>query len=41
MVAAKESREIAFIANNFGDWLFHCHMLSHSASGMRKWVLVT
>jgi len=28
------SREIAFVADNPGNWLFHCHMLSHAASGM-------
>ncbi len=29
-----ETREIAFVAHNPGDWVFHCHMLSHAASGM-------
>ncbi|MDV7142979.1 multicopper oxidase family protein [Tropicimonas sp. TH_r6] len=29
-----ESREIAFVAHNPGDWLFHCHMLTHAAAGM-------
>ncbi|MTJ05173.1 MAG: multicopper oxidase family protein [Sediminimonas qiaohouensis] len=41
LVAAGETREIAFIADNPGDWLFHCHMLSHAASGMMTWVRVT
>lgn len=36
-----ETREIAFTAHNPGDWLFHCHMLSHSASGMMTWIRVT
>lgn len=36
-----ETREIAFSAHNPGDWLFHCHMLSHAASGMMTWVRVT
>jgi len=35
-----ETREIAFVANNPGDWLFHCHMLSHAESGMMTWVKV-
>jgi FtsP/CotA-like multicopper oxidase with cupredoxin domain len=30
--------EIAFRADNPGKWLFHCHMLSHSAAGMRTWI---
>jgi len=36
-----ETREIAFVADNPGKWLFHCHMLSHAASGMMTWVDVT
>ncbi len=28
------TREIAFVADNSGKWLLHCHMLSHAASGM-------
>lgn len=26
--------EIAFVADNPGDWLFHCHVLEHMAGGM-------
>ena len=36
-----ERREIAFVADNPGDWLFHCHMLSHAVSGMMTWVQVS
>lgn len=36
-----ERREIAFAAHNPGKWLFHCHMLSHAASGMSTWIEVT
>ncbi len=36
-----ETREIAFVADNPGDWLLHCHMLSHAASGMTTWVRIT
>ncbi len=35
-----DTREIAFMANNPGDWLFHCHMLSHADSGMMTWLKV-
>ena len=35
-----QTRSIAFIAHNPGDWLFHCHMLSHAASGMTTWLKV-
>ena len=41
LVAAQETREIGFVAGNPGDWLFHCHMLSHAQSGMMTWVRVT
>ena len=32
--------EIAFVADNPGKWLFHCHMLAHAASGMNTWIEV-
>ena len=35
-----ERREIAFVADNPGDWLLHCHMLSHAEAGMMTWVQV-
>ena len=31
---------IAFVADNPGDWLLHCHMLEHSVGGMMTWVRV-
>ncbi|QGX97621.1 multicopper oxidase family protein [Roseovarius faecimaris] len=41
LIAPDESREIAFVADNPGDWMFHCHMPSHQMSGMMNWVQVT
>ena len=35
-----EVREIAFVADNPGKWLLHCHMLSHAASGMMTKIVV-
>jgi len=35
-----ETVEIAFVADNPGDWLLHCHMLEHSAAGMMTWLRV-
>ena len=35
-----ETKTIGFVADNPGDWLFHCHMLSHAASGMMTWIRV-
>jgi FtsP/CotA-like multicopper oxidase with cupredoxin domain len=33
-VAANESYDIAFVANNPGIWMDHCHNLKHAADGM-------
>jgi FtsP/CotA-like multicopper oxidase with cupredoxin domain len=30
----RERAEIAFVADNPGDWMFHCHILEHQAGGM-------
>ncbi len=40
LIGADELREIAFVADNPGDWAFHCHMLSHASSGMMGWIRV-
>jgi FtsP/CotA-like multicopper oxidase with cupredoxin domain len=32
--------EIAFVADNPGDWMFHCHVLEHQATGMMAMVRV-
>lgn len=29
-----ETAEVAFVADNPGDWLFHCHVLEHHLGGM-------
>jgi FtsP/CotA-like multicopper oxidase with cupredoxin domain len=34
LMAPKEQVEIALVADNPGDWMFHCHILEHQASGM-------
>ena len=33
-----ETRRIAFVADNPGQWLLHCHMLEHAAAGMMTWI---
>ncbi|MFZ5556099.1 MAG: multicopper oxidase family protein [Pseudomonadota bacterium] len=35
-----ESVDIAFVADNPGDWMFHCHVLLHQAGGMMATVRV-
>jgi len=32
-----ETINVAFVADNPGKWLLHCHMLEHAAAGMRTW----
>ena len=32
--------EIAFVADNPGDWMLHCHVLEHQATGMSTFVRV-
>jgi FtsP/CotA-like multicopper oxidase with cupredoxin domain len=32
--------EIAFVADNPGDWMLHCHVLEHQATGMSAFVRV-
>ncbi|MFO6739266.1 multicopper oxidase domain-containing protein, partial [Bacillus cereus] len=29
-----EEYEVAFVADNPGDWMFHCHDLHHASAGM-------
>ncbi|WP_417670020.1 multicopper oxidase family protein [Roseibium sp.] len=37
LIAPGETTKIAFVADNPGKWLFHCHMLEHAAAGMTTW----
>ncbi|NVO54858.1 multicopper oxidase family protein [Rhodobacteraceae bacterium B1Z28] len=41
LVDRGQTRQIALMADNPGDWLLHCHMLGHAASGMMSWFRVT
>lgn len=34
LMGPRESVDIAFVADNPGDWMFHCHNLAHQAGGM-------
>lgn len=40
LVQPGERVSIAFIADEPGKWLFHCHMLEHQAGGMSTWIEV-
>ena len=37
LIDRAESVTIAFVADNPGKWLIHCHMLEHQAAGMKTW----
>lgn len=41
LIGPDQTTEIAFVADNPGKWLFHCHMLEHAAAGMNTWFQVT
>lgn len=34
LIPPREKAEIAFVADNPGDWMFHCHVLDHQEGGM-------
>jgi len=40
LLAQDEVAEVAFVADNPGDWLFHCHILEHHHAGMGSIVRV-
>ena len=41
LMAPRETAEIAFVADNPGDWMFHCHILEHQAGGMMATIRVS
>lgn len=41
LIAPGERLSIAFVADNPGKWLIHCHMLEHMLSGMVTWFSVS
>jgi len=40
LIPARERAEIAFVADNPGDWMFHCHILDHQEGGMMSVIRV-
>jgi FtsP/CotA-like multicopper oxidase with cupredoxin domain len=40
MLDPRERAVIAFVADNPGDWMFHCHVLEHQAGGMMTCIRV-
>jgi FtsP/CotA-like multicopper oxidase with cupredoxin domain len=40
MLAPQESVDVAFVADNPGDWMIHCHILDHQEAGMMALIRV-
>ena len=41
IVDVQQAERIAFVADNPGKWMIHCHMIEHMAAGMAAWFQVT
>lgn len=41
LIGPRETVETAFVADNPGDWMLHCHVLEHQAGGMTGLIRVT
>ncbi len=41
LLGPEESAKVAFVADNPGGWLFHCHILGHAKAGMMAVIRVT
>ncbi len=41
IVDVNRSARTAFVADNPGKWMMHCHMIEHMAAGMAAWFQVT
>jgi FtsP/CotA-like multicopper oxidase with cupredoxin domain len=41
LVLPDEKVQLAFVADNTGDWVLHCHVIEHQKTGMTAYVRVT
>ncbi len=41
LLLPQERAEVAFVADNPGDWMFHCHIIEHQESGMMGYFRVS
>lgn len=41
IVDPERSERVAFVADNPGKWMMHCHMIEHMTTGMAAWFAVT
>ena len=40
LMPPRETADIAFVADNPGDWMFHCHVTDHQMAGMMSVIRV-
>ena len=40
LMGPRQTVDVAFVADNPGEWMFHCHVLDHAAGGMMGTVAV-
>jgi FtsP/CotA-like multicopper oxidase with cupredoxin domain len=40
LVAPRETVDVAFVADNPGDWMLHCHVMDHQVSGLMTFIRV-
>jgi FtsP/CotA-like multicopper oxidase with cupredoxin domain len=40
LLGPKDRAEVAFVADNPGDWMLHCHIIEHQETGMMAYVRV-
>ena len=41
LILPDEKVQLALVADNPGDWVFHCHIIEHQKTGMTSYVRVT
>ncbi|WP_299377127.1 multicopper oxidase family protein [uncultured Kiloniella sp.] len=41
LVLPDERMDVAFVADNLGDWLLHCHIIEHQKTGMSSFIRIT
>ena len=40
IMGPRQSIDVAFVADNPGEWMYHCHILDHAAGGMMGTIVV-
>lgn len=40
LLVPRERLQVAFVADNPGDWMFHCHLIEHQETGMMGYLRV-